>query len=95
MMSWRWRRKGLLTTTSYQVALMLTRVETPKTYRLMPELVPRPLWGISAYRLLGRGKAWRAIRQATLEAGGQECSICRSTESGLTCHERWSYDDRR
>ncbi len=74
---------------------MLTTAETIKpSYRLVPELVPRPLWGISAYRLLGRGRAWKTIRQAALEASDQQCSICGSTETGLTCHERWDYDDR-
>jgi hypothetical protein len=74
---------------------MVTAAETAKPHCLLPELVPKPLWGISAYRLLGRGKAWKAIRQAALEAAGQRCCICRSTGSGLTCHERWAYDDRR
>jgi hypothetical protein len=61
--------------------------------KLQPELVPRPLWGVSAYRVLGRGAAWRAIRLDTLEAASNRCAICRSPTAPLSCHEKWHYDD--
>lgn len=63
--------------------------------RLTPELVPKPLWGKSAYRLLGRRAPWKAIRRDTLEAAGHRCSICGGTRGQLSCHERWRYDDKR
>ncbi len=67
----------------------------PKSLKLQPELVPAPLWGISAYRVLGRGKVWKSIRQDTLEAFGYCCSICGTDEPPFICHEMWDYDDRR
>jgi hypothetical protein len=70
---------------------------TKRTYRLVPGLVPRPLWGRSAYRILGRGASWRRIRQDTLESALQRCAICNrgtaETSRPLTCHEVWQYDD--
>ncbi len=66
----------------------------PKKIRLLPELVPRPLWGISAYRLLDR-PVWKAIRKNAIEAARNRCSICGNAKGLLTCHEKWSYDDER
>ena len=67
--------------------------------KLQPELVPKPLWGYSAYRLLGRS-AWKAIRQDVLNAAKNSCEPCGVTPSPLdrdplTCHERWHYDDKK
>lgn len=62
--------------------------------KLQPELVPRPLWRISAYRTLGRGKDWKSIRQDTLEAGGGHCGVCGDSTPPLYCHEKWDYDDK-
>jgi hypothetical protein len=63
--------------------------------RLTPELVPKPLWGISAYRILGRGVVWKAIRGDILEDARHRCSICGCKEGQLTCHEKWLYNDKR
>lgn len=63
--------------------------------KLRPELVPKPLFGISAYRLLGRGAEWKAIRLDTLRASGNRCSVCGTGGKGLTCHESWDYDDQQ
>jgi len=60
---------------------------------LMPELVPEPLWGLSAYRLLGRGAKWKQIRSETLRAAGNRCSVCGEVRAALSCHEKWLYDD--
>lgn len=58
---------------------------------MSPELVPRPLWGQSAYRLLTR-KEWAAIRRDVLQEAAERCVICgERPEKGLTCHERWHY----
>lgn len=39
-------------------------------YRLVLELIPEALWGISAYRVFGKTKPWKEIRQDTLEEAG-------------------------
>jgi hypothetical protein len=53
-------------------------------------LVPRPLRGISAYRLLEEA-AWNRIRLAVLEKTGHACGYCGAKGGGLTCHEKWLY----
>jgi hypothetical protein len=65
-----------------------------KTYRLMPELVPAPLWGVSAYRLFGKTKPWKEIRQDTLELAANKCGACDADSPQLSCHDAWSYDDK-
>ncbi len=62
--------------------------------KFRPELVPKPLWGLSAYRTLGRGAKWRAIRNDVLKAASNQCSACECSESPLYCHEEWKYDDK-
>jgi hypothetical protein len=72
------------------------RPESKRRYadlKLAPALVPKPLWGLSAYRLLSRGASWRQIRGDTLQAAGHRCSICGQPAGRLTCHERWDYRD--
>ena len=66
-----------------------------KRYRLVPELVPLPLWGISAYRALGRSTPWKVIRLDTLEAASHKCQFCGSDEPRLACHDKWQYDDKK
>ena len=66
-----------------------------RKFTLYPELVPRPLWGISAYRLLRRRAPWKRIRNATLEEAGRRCSVCGETTPPLFCHERWCYNDKK
>src|SRR5712691_9288507 len=73
------------------------KTEAPK---LQPQLVPSPLWGINAHKLLGRGSAWKRIRSDALEASGHRCEICGETPSPiygdpLICLELWRYDDNR
>jgi hypothetical protein len=77
------------------VTFAVTRLKDNPAMKLQPELVPKPLWGISAYRLLGRNAKWRAIRQDALRASGNQCSVCGTGGKGLTCHESWNYDDKR
>jgi hypothetical protein len=78
-----------------RVTYPVTRLQDNPTMNLRPELVPKPLWGISAYRLLGRNATWKAIRQDALRSTGNCCSLCGTGGKGLTCHERWDYDDSR
>ena len=61
--------------------------------KLVPELVPEPLWGVSAYRALGKSAPWKAIRKDTLERVSDRCEFCDS-DAGLECHDKWTYDDK-
>lgn len=65
---------------------------------LEPELIPEPLWRISAARLLGsKSKAWRGIRSAALAAANDTCSACGEAAPGgkhMVCDEVWSYDEQ-
>lgn len=50
---------------------------------LEPELIPEPLWNVSAASLLGRkSKAWRDIRSAALAAADDTCSACGEVAPG-------------
>ena len=64
---------------------------------LKPELIPEPLWGISAATLLGRSSAaWRGIRADALSVAKETCSACEATIPGgkyMVCDELWSYDE--
>lgn len=61
---------------------------------LVPELVPRPLWGVSAYRAHGNTKVWKTIRHDTLVAASNRCEFC-DADAGLQCHDKWAYDDKK
>src|SRR5580704_9555102 len=63
-------------------------------HTLAPELVPKPLWGVSAYRALGKSSPWKAIRLDTLKKASNKCGFCDS-HSGLECHDQWKYDDKK
>lgn len=61
---------------------------------LEPELVPEPLWQLSAYSMLPRSR-WQAIRRAVIEEFGSRCAACGEViERGATCHELWGYDEQ-
>lgn len=64
-------------------------------YRLVPELIPEPLFGISAYRAFGKTKPWKEIRQDTLQNSGNKCESCDSDGPQLACHDKWEYDDKK
>src|SRR5258708_22864638 len=71
-------------------------MERRKIALLMPELVPGPLWGRSAHKMLGNKAVWRMrIRGDTLAEANNRCSVCKSSEGRMTCHEKWGYDDRQ
>lgn len=67
--------------------------------KLDPELIPEPLWNISAARLFGRkSKTWREIRSSALQAADNTCSACGEVTPGgkyMVCDELWSYDEQR
>jgi hypothetical protein len=63
-----------------------------------PELIPEPLWNISAAALLGRkSAAWRQIRSDALADAGDACSACGEVTVGgrrMVCDELWAYDEQ-
>lgn len=66
-----------------------------KTFVLIPELVPAPLWGRSAYRMLGQRVIWKKkIRPDALTAANNRCCICGAADGRLICHDKWQYDDK-
>lgn len=67
----------------------------PAELRLIPHLVPSPLWGISAAKRLGRTATWQAIREAAFAAAKRRCQLCGAVPERLHCHEKWDYDDDR
>lgn len=71
-------------------------MECRKIALLMPELVPGPLWGRSAHKMLGNKAVWKMrIRGDTLAEANNRCSICKSSQGRMTCHEKWAYDDKQ
>jgi hypothetical protein len=67
-----------------------------KTHFLMPDLVPAPLWGRSAYNMFGGRSIWRKqIRGDALAEANNRCHVCGASEGRLFCHERWQYDDKK
>lgn len=67
-----------------------------KQYLLVPELVPVPLWGRSAFKMLGQRAPWiKRIRPDALAESNGACSLCRSSEGRMICHDKWKYDDER
>lgn len=73
---------------------MKSRRRARRAIKLRPELVPQPLWGVTACRLLRARAPWKAIRNATLKAAGDRCSICGHTSPPLFCHEQWRHNDK-
>lgn len=71
-------------------------VPTKKTFALAPELVPAPLWGRSAYRMLGTRAIWKKkIRPDALAAASKRCCLCGTADDRLICHDKWQYDDEK
>lgn len=68
-----------------------------KPHKLMPAMVPRPLWGRSVYnelRKTKRRKQWDALRRTMLEAAANTCARCAAQyDSHMVCNEIWQYDD--
>jgi hypothetical protein len=65
-----------------------------KTYRLVPELIPEPLWGVSAYRVFKKTKPWKEIQQDTHQKAGYRCESCEADGPQLACHDKWRYVDK-
>lgn len=60
--------------------------------RLVPHLVPKPLWRKSAANLLPRA-SWDLIRANVLSAAKNTCEVCKEQGDRMSCHEVWRYDD--
>jgi hypothetical protein len=56
------------------------------------ELVPKPLWWKTLYRLLPR-PVWDKLRRQVYQQARYRCEICGATDQTLYCHEKWAYDD--
>jgi hypothetical protein len=59
--------------------------------KLLPVLIPKPLWGINAHSLIG-GSAWQRMRRDTFLRDKHCCVICQQ-QGPLECHEVFLYDD--
>jgi hypothetical protein len=58
---------------------------------LTPRLVPEPLWGLSASRLVDKA-VWARIRRDSLAASGGACEICGAVrDRGMILDEDWTY----
>jgi len=55
------------------------------------ELVPKSAWNRSLHDRMKRS-SWDSLRAGVLATQGNRCAVCRS-ESKLSCHEAWEYDD--
>ncbi len=63
--------------------------------KLVPELVPRPLWGRSVNKALPRTAWERDVRAKVKAKAGGVCEDCgASYEKGMICHEDWRYDEQ-
>jgi hypothetical protein len=58
---------------------------------LVPELLPRPLWGKGLSERMPP-EQWTALCNEVLAQSGERCSAC-SADGRLLCCERWTYDD--
>jgi hypothetical protein len=68
---------------------------TDEPHKLVPAMVPRPLWGRSVYNRLPR-KQWEKLRRTVLEAAANTCNRCAAHyESHMVCNEVWQYDDQQ
>jgi hypothetical protein len=61
--------------------------------KLVPRLVPKPLWGFSAHKLFKNRRIWETIRQDAFASSQHRCSICGIEGARLHCDEEWEYDD--
>jgi hypothetical protein len=72
------------------------RVVHSSQFRLVPELVPRPLWGRSASRMFGQRAIWKKqIRADALAQADSSCELCGAKSEKFFCHDKWHYDDAK
>ena len=64
--------------------------------RLIPELIPKDLWGRSAFQMLGRRTVrTKRIRPEAIARAGNRCEICEERSERLVCHDKWSFDGKK
>lgn len=61
--------------------------------KLIPVLIPKPLWGVNAHNLL-EGQCWQNIRRNTFLRSDYCCVICQRKKP-LECHEVFKFDDEK
>ena len=61
-------------------------------FRLTIELVPSTSWGQNLRDLLTR-QQWDVLRRMTYKHYRYRCAICQASDTTLSCHEVWEYDD--
>ena len=75
--------------------LGLAGIASSDQFRLIPELVPKPLWGRSAFRMFGHRAIWtKRIRPDALAQANHSCELCGASNERLICHDKWQYDDK-
>ncbi len=63
--------------------------------RLIPELIPKALFGRNARGSLKSSQWQREIRGKVVEKAGGHCHVCgASYEKGMLCHEVWRYIEK-
>lgn len=62
--------------------------------RLTIELVPSTAWNRNLRDLLPPG-AWDTLRKQVYRQYQYHCGICHASNTQLSCHEIWQYDDDR
>ena len=63
--------------------------------RLTVEMVPQPLWALSAKKCVPADQ-WQRVRGPVLDVASGRCQVCRAIpDRSLECHEVWTYDDDR
>lgn len=63
--------------------------------RLSVEMVPKPLWELSAKKWVPADQ-WKRVRDPILDVASGRCQVCDAVpERSLECHEVWAYDDAR
>ncbi len=69
------------------------RTNLPQSFRILPRLVPEPLWGLNLRSLLSKVN-WDSLRQITYKEYGYRCKICgcRGEKWPVECDEIWEYD---
>lgn len=71
--------------------------EFPRKLKIVPELVPSPLWDRSLATIARHDakakKIWEKIRKVVFSAANWRCEVCGS--KAKVVHEVWEYDDLR
>lgn len=68
--------------------------ESRKKYRLVPDMVPKPLFKRNIRTAIGKSRWTKQIRANVIAEQGKICQYCgASYEKGMICHEVWDYSE--